>query len=58
MFRTLLVKTPNGIISNESPLQGPVSEGPEPAPEETECFPERFLSFSQKRSSLSSKSLD
>ncbi|OKO90000.1 hypothetical protein PENSUB_13541 [Penicillium subrubescens] len=32
------MKTPNGIISNESPLQGPASEGPEPAPEETESF--------------------
>ncbi|CAI7631283.1 unnamed protein product [Penicillium pancosmium] len=45
MFRTLLVKTPNGIISNESPFQGPAFEGPafegpEPAPEETDCFPE------------------
>ncbi|KAJ5279039.1 hypothetical protein N7478_004411 [Penicillium angulare] len=29
------VKTPNGIISNESPLQGP-----EPSPAETGCFPE------------------
>jgi hypothetical protein len=48
MFRTLLVKTPNGIISNESPFQGPASEGPEPVPEETESFIED-MNPSQKR---------
>ena len=38
MFCTSLVKTPNGIISNETPLQGPASGGPEAAPEVTESF--------------------
>lgn len=31
------MKTPNGVISNETPLQGLVSEGPENAPVEIEC---------------------
>ncbi|KAJ5979650.1 hypothetical protein N7481_006948 [Penicillium waksmanii] len=34
------VKTPNGIISNRTPLQGPVSEGPESFVEEPEPAPE------------------
>ena len=34
------MKIPNGIISNESPLQSPVPEEPEPAPEEPEPAPE------------------
>ncbi|KAJ5899701.1 hypothetical protein N7495_004445, partial [Penicillium taxi] len=35
------VKTPNSIISNESPLQGPISKEPEPSLEETEYLPEQ-----------------
>ncbi|KGO51571.1 hypothetical protein PEX1_086140 [Penicillium expansum] len=34
------VKTPNGIVSNETPLEGPVSEVPEPVPAEAESFVE------------------
>lgn len=40
MLATLLVKTPNGIVSSETSLQGPVSDGPEHAPAEIECPPE------------------
>ena len=34
------MKIPNGIISNESPLQRPVPEEPEPVPKEPEPAPE------------------